>query len=405
MERKHSSSSSSSSQYSAKWCLYGQPQLVDVNVEKENKEDEPQHLVCAQPRLSRKQVREQITQLITPLRSAVLSRVGSGTTYASTQSAIATELRALLECIEAGTLPNAPCYLLSLPVDVFNIMLSFITPRELFCVRGVSRVFSSTSQSLFVPSIRYFCVGRVAYFAYESEWLLGVVMCVVDTINPDTFEEHHGVHAYTVGGGVTYISNLELVQYSYVGDDVPSIVPSPIPREYSHTPYGNDPHQLCGHGHYPGDCSTNYATTAPSTCLVLDEGFDPHLRVELVGCVVDVEKFTRHPLHIQSALEREDRYGVSFKGRGSRRMATRVYGDIRARDALTIAMLLGTPPFDYVGAGGPYGVPYGGAYAPPAPYDPYGGGSGGGGGGGAGGSGDPYDSDDDDLPPLDFYGP
>lgn len=318
------SSSTSSSSYSSNWCLYGTPRIVVLEETKvENGRSKtvtgaqihPQHL------LSKKSIQSEIIRVIAPLQTAVLERVGECPTQSFMRISIIDEMRKMIEYLEIGTLPGNPCYLNSLPKDVLVLVLSFITPRELRCVQGVSRSFNDDASRLIIPSIKFYCRGRIAYFAFDSQWLLGIILCVIDTIEQEEpYTEHKGYHVYTLGGGVTYVTQNEIARFSFIGYEstLPQYAPAPIIRNVNDTPYGNGPHVLCGHGYYHHTCGRRLELTAPSSCLVLDNNYTPPIYTHLVGQVISVDKFQLHPNHMHNAIYQKIAYGVSYESVRSR---------------------------------------------------------------------------------------
>ena len=333
MERKQLSSYSSSSASNQptamkKYNLYGPPNILTDRREEndynegncEIKSNPISNLPLSQHIIPEKMVHAYITKIIKPLRFRVLCQLGDNPTYSSTKVALIDELYSMIDNIRAGNFQGDPCYLIMMPNDILYHILSFINPRELRCMRGVSHQLIQTSYILSTHDAIIFRQGFVAYFAYNNAWHLGVVLCVIDTINPETYVAHAGVHVYIVDGVVTYFTNNDLAQYSYIGSQtsLPSTVPTPINHETYETPYGNDPHKVCpGHGDYTYSCGNIYAFTPPSTCLILHHNFIPNIQHEMVGRVVDTNNFRLHDFHLQKSLAREAIYGVSFEGRGS----------------------------------------------------------------------------------------
>ena len=319
---------------SGKWSIYGEPiRISECNEEKkDNIEIEqvvlgmPVEQPVEQPILSDDNNRARIANIMDQLKDRVLNRLGNNLTYFSNQTALVAELTSMIIAVKAGTIPEAPCYIDMLSSDIFYNIMSFINPREMMRVCRVCNRFNLTSHILIQPALRIFQQGFVAYFATLNMWSLGVVLCVIDTINPDTYEHHTGVHVYLMGS-VLYYTNDNLAQYSHIGHLTlaPKTFPPLIEYETDHTPYGNLPHQVCDvHGEYLHNCGEPFAPTAPSTCLLLHPTFRPNLQPEMVGKVIDVDKFQLHDFHLQMALAREDRYGVSFECNGSRHSYTRI---------------------------------------------------------------------------------
>jgi hypothetical protein len=301
--------------YSPKWQLYGSPKIVsleEVKVETEKK-DEVNIDIPDQSFVSKKGIQTEITKLTTPLYDTILSRIGDQPTRSKTRTVIIEEMYRMLEYMELDSTIGGSCYFNRLPDDVMLVILSFNTPRELRCIQSVCNRLTHISYPIITQSLQFFCKGRVAYFAYGSYWTLGVILCIINIVDPDTYEIHNGYHVCIMDGDDIYITQDEIVQYSFIGliKDMPQSVPLPINRYDNYTPYGANPHSLCTHGYYTKDHTST--TTAPSSCIVLRDGYKPPITHNLVGQVVSIDSFPRHMLHLQVSIERERVYGVSFE--------------------------------------------------------------------------------------------
>ena len=314
-------------------------------------------------------VRTQVSCLIPHIRIPALTHAreliasGSGPTFSTTRDSIVQSLLDLTLAIAGGTLPGAGCHIARLPTPVVDIALAFLSPREQSCVRGVSRSMDVAIRRLTELPLSYFSAGRVVWLASEGHWLPGIILpcgvgdsSVLDLINPRTYASHVGYHIQCAESNcVEYIPRALIRRHTAIGvyTDLPP-APAAITHDTIHTPYGDSPHEVCGHGHYITHCGrAGHQPTAPSQCCILP--YVPLINATDVGTLrPDIISATHHAAHTTAALAREERHGYAFDADGD-------YGAPRIHDPLgddcggyralaALAYLLGPPP-----AAGDYG--------------------------------------------------
>jgi hypothetical protein len=340
-----------------------------------------------QPTMTLGSVRVQVSGLIPHIRipalthARELSASGSGPTFSTTRDSIVQSLLDLALVVAGGTLPGAVCHIARLPTDVEDIILVFLSPRTQSCVRGVSRSMDVAIRRLTELPLSYFSAGRVVWLASEGHWLPGIILpcgggdsSVLDLINPRTYAGHVGYHIQCAESNrVEYIPRALIRRHTAIGvyTELPP-APAAITHDTTHTPYGDSPHEVCGHGHYITHCGrSGHQPTAPSQCCMLPHV--PLINTPDVGTLrPDIISTTRHAAHTIAALTREKRHGYAFDADGDyvapRRHAP-LGGDGGGYGTLAaLAYLLGPPP----AAGGYGGMPplTPAAPAPAAPAAP-----------------------------------
>lgn len=256
-------------------------------------------------------------QQITDMINASVIESSHDQLYSCATDSMIEKLFKIINYLGVGGLPNTPCYLFNIPNELLLNIIDYITPRNICNISGVCNLFNDIRILKYNDIMKYFTIGRVMYFAINEKWVNGIIICIIDTINHETFEKHNGFHVYTLDGNVIYYTNNNIIKYSRL--DLPeflsdsSINPIIINK---HAPYLNFPHQLCQHGVYTSQCNSYIQSTAPSTCNVLLAGFTPPIH-DAIGKILDIETFPRHPMHLQKAYHLENLYGVAYKANGT----------------------------------------------------------------------------------------
>jgi hypothetical protein len=257
-------------------------------------------------------------QQITDMINASVIESSHNQLYSCATDSMINKLFKIINYLDMGSLPNTPCYLFQIPNELLLNIIDYITPRNICNTSGVCNLFNDIYISKHNDIMNYFTIGRVMYFALNENWVTGIIICIIDTINHKTFEQHNGFHVYTLGGNVTYYTNNDIIKYSRL--DLPKFLgespANPIITN-KHAPYLNFPHQLCQHGIYTSQCNGDKQSTAPSTCNVLLHGFTPPIH-DAIGEILDIETFPRHPMHLQEAYRLENLYGVAYTANGVR---------------------------------------------------------------------------------------
>lgn len=330
-----------------------------------------------QPTMTLGSVRAQVSCLIPHLRTPALTHAreltafGSGPTFSTTRDSIVQSLLDLALAVAGGTLPGAECHIARVPTPVEDIVLAFLSPREQSCVRGVSRSMDVAIRRLTELTLSYFSAGRVVWLASEGHWLPGIILpcgegnsSVLDMINPRTYAGHVGYHIQCAASNrVEYIPRALIRRHTAIGvyTELPP-APAAITHDTTHTPYGDSPHEVCGHGHYITHCGrAGHQPTAPSQCCMLPHA--PLINTTDVGTLrPDIISTTHHAAHTTAALAREERHGYAFDADGDYGGVCGVAGGGGYSALAAFAYLLGPPP-----AAGGYGVMPPLAPAAPAP--------------------------------------
>ena len=316
--------------FSSKVSLYGVPKVVKSFDEldkkeikqktKNNEEEIKEHIPSSSPSgdvLSDEQINKISDNVINYFKTQINQK--NNLTHKNLNNIMISELQSIVESLKVNNLPNKPCYLNILSYDTLILILSFITPRELCCIRGVSQSYNKISHDLYQPSMNIFTVGYHSYFAYFNIWLLGVIICRIDTININTLEDCKGYHVQLIETNeVIYYTDEEILQCSFIGnkESFPKNTPK-IKRIGRFSPFLIDPHTLCNCGLYQPYCSSENKFTAPSSCNVIMPGFKIPIKQIYVGYILDIDSLPKHPKHMIQALSIEtNRKSISYKPEG-----------------------------------------------------------------------------------------
>jgi hypothetical protein len=270
------------------WCLYGTPNVADGKIKKDEKEDDEKKTytnIVPQDIISMKMVRSQFTELMGLARSMGFEAMPRNRTEADVRHIFADVFEKFVVSLRYGILPTSPCRITHLPDSLFELVISYQSPRDLRAIRGVSYQFNQVSMGFEQASLLFYCKGRLAWFAVKGEWTLGVVTCYVDIVNPVTYVTSKGVHVYIENGITKYFAYSELAEYSHFRQqyDAPEC-PAHINRTTNECPDGNNPHYICSCGYYRRDCGFDNGTTAPSSCDIFHT--EMYMNQQFVGHVI-----------------------------------------------------------------------------------------------------------------------
>jgi hypothetical protein len=292
------------------WCLYSTPTVTGCKIENaDEKKSYPN--IDPQDILSMEMVQSQFTKVMGLVRHMGFDSMPKNSTEADFRRTLADVFEEFALSLRYGTLPTSPCRIIQLPDQLFELAISYQTPRDLRALRGVSHQFNQVSLGFEQASLLFYCKGRIAWFAVNGKWVLGAVICYVDIVNPFTYATSTGVHVYTENGITKYFAYSELAKYSHFRHqyNAPKC-PAHITRTTDECPDGNAPHRICPCGHYLMDCGIVNGTTAPSSCDVLGAGM--HIEPQFVGGMIYMGDLARHTHHKRVALEREWIYGIAY---------------------------------------------------------------------------------------------
>jgi hypothetical protein len=295
------------------WCLYDTTNVADGKIEKDEKNEKkkPYPNIAPQDILSMQMAQSQFNEVMELARHMVFDSMPVNRTEADFRHIFADVFEEVSVSLRYGTLPASPCRITQLPDTLFELAISYQSPRDLRALRGVSHMFNQVSIGFEQASLLFYCKGRLAWFAVNDKWVLGVVICYVDIVDPNTYVISKGIHVYTSNGITVYFANSELAKYSNFRQQYNApVCPAHITRTTNDCPDGNTPHNICQCGHWLSECALGNGTTAPSSCDVVTE--DIYLNPQLVGCVIYMGSLTRHTHHQRVSLEREWIYGVAY---------------------------------------------------------------------------------------------
>jgi hypothetical protein len=298
------------------WCLYGDPNVACGKIEKAVYEKQPYTNIVTQDILGIKMNRSQFTEVMERALRMGFDSVSENHPESDIRRIFADVFAEIAGPLRYDTLPTPPCRITQLPDSLFELAISYQSPRDLRALRGVSHQFNQVSMGFEQASLLFYCKGRLAWFADNGEWVLGIVICYVDIVNPVTYVASKGIHVYTENGNTTYFANSELAKYSHFRPRYEApVCPAHITRTNNECPDGNDPHNICPCGYYLTDCGLANGTTAPSSCDVFIT--DVNMKPQFVGCVIYMGGLTLHNHHQRISLEREEIHGIAYKPTGT----------------------------------------------------------------------------------------
>jgi hypothetical protein len=202
------------------------------------------------------------------------------------QDMIEEKLEKLLITFKTHTLPSKPCYINNLPIDLFQLILTFTNPWDLYNIITISKLFKKEIYKIIDNVNEYYCVGRVLNFAHNNTWNTGIILC-----NSIYYNEYHVLLPNTK---VISISKSIIVKFSCCNRNR---IPPKDDFKYNATTHccNSNPHEVNSEGYRTGTFSSKIIPHY--TCNILNDSVYLLFNENMIGMLYDISKLPLHRNH------------------------------------------------------------------------------------------------------------